>query len=155
MLPSIGSAAPGFALPDQNGVIRRLSDVEGKWLVLYFYPKDDTPGCTTEACSFRDAFLALQADGVEVFGVSTDDRKTHKAFADKYHLPFPLLADTEKTTASAYGVWRRKKMYGREYEGIVRTTFLIDPQGTIVKVYEEVQPDGHAIRILADRAEYR
>ncbi|UPA22015.1 thioredoxin-dependent thiol peroxidase [Candidatus Peribacteria bacterium] len=151
MIPAAGTKAPDFSLPDQNGEMHRLSDFHGQWIVLYFYPKDDTPGCTTEACAFRDSVHELTKRKVSVIGVSTDSVASHKKFADKYELPFLLLADTEKTVVEAYGVWGPKKMYGKEYMGILRTTFLIDPTGTIINVYENVQPDGHASQILADR----
>lgn len=145
-----GTKAPDFSLADQNGTLQTLSAFQGQWVVLYFYPKDDTPGCTTEACAFRDSVHALTQRNVTVIGISTDSVASHKKFAEKYELPFLLLADTEKTVVEAYGVWAMKKMYGKEYEGILRTTFLIDPTGTIVTVYEAVQPDGHAGQILAD-----
>lgn len=150
MIPAAGTKAPDFSLPDQNGEMRQLSDFLGEWVVLYFYPKDDTPGCTTEACAFRDSVHELAKRKVRVIGISTDSVASHKTFADKYQLPFLLLADTEKTVVEAYGVWGPKKMYGKEYMGILRTTFLIDPTGTIIKVYEKVQPDGHAELILND-----
>ncbi len=154
MLPDIGTQAPDFLLPDQNGVVHQLSSKRGRWVVLYFYPKDDTPGCTTEACNFRDSIHELQKHNMDVIGISVNDVKSHKKFAEKYELPFTLLADTEKTVVTAYGVWGLKTMYGKEYEGIFRTTFLIDPEGTIVKIYEKVQPDGHATQILADAADF-
>lgn len=150
MMPAAGTAAPEFALPDQDGKVHYLHDYKGKWLVLYFYPKDDTPGCTTEACNFRDSIHQLIQKGVAVIGVSVDSVAAHKAFAKKYELPFPLLSDSEKILVQTYGVWATKKMYGKEYMGILRTTFLINPSGIIAKVYEQVQPDGHALQILAD-----
>lgn len=147
----VGSSAPNFSLPDQHGKIHQVSDYQGRWLVLYFYPKDDTPGCTTEACDFRDSIHVLQKEGMEVIGLSTDSVKSHQKFAEKYQLPFPLLADTEKKTVQDYGVWAQKKMYGREYMGILRTTFLIDPSGKIAHIFENVKPEGHAREILACR----
>jgi peroxiredoxin Q/BCP len=145
-----GQKAPAFVLPDQDGQEHSLGDFLGQWVALYFYPKDDTPGCTAEACSFRDGYAALKRQGVVVLGVSADPVKKHKRFAEKYSLPFPLLADEEKKVVEAYGVWGKKRFMGREYMGITRTTFLIDPEGRIAKIYEQVDPDGHANEILAD-----
>ncbi|WP_243090227.1 thioredoxin-dependent thiol peroxidase [Thermus neutrinimicus] len=139
-----GTLASDFALPDQEGRIHRLSDYRGKWVVLYFYPKDDTPGCTKEACGFRDRMGDLQELGAVVLGVSADDVQSHKRFAEKYGLNFPLLADPERQVITAYGAWGRKKLYGKEYEGILRQTFLIDPEGRIAKVWKKVSPEGHA-----------
>lgn len=142
--------APQFTLPDQYGKEHSLKQYLGKWVVLYFYPKDDTPGCTAEACSFRDGYSKLKRAGVVVLGVSADPVKNHKKFAEKYSLPFTLLSDVEKTVVEQYGVWQMKKFMGREYFGIVRTTFLIDATGKIVKIYENVKTDEHAEEILAD-----
>lgn len=142
--------APDFKLPDQNGKEHSLADYKGKWLVLYFYPKDDTTGCTKEACSFRDGRDALRDQGIEVVGVSKDTVASHKKFVDKYHLNFTLLADPELETIKAYKSWGLKKLYGREYEGTFRNTFLIDPKGEIVKTYEKVSPADHALQILRD-----
>ncbi|MBW6393695.1 MAG: thioredoxin-dependent thiol peroxidase [Thermus sp.] len=139
-----GTAAPDFALPDQEGRIHRLSDYRGKWVVLYFYPKDDTPGCTKEACGFRDRMGDLQELGAVVLGVSADDVQSHKRFAEKYGLNFPLLADPEREIILAYGAWGKKNLYGKEYEGVLRQTFLIDPEGRIAKVWRKVSPEGHA-----------
>lgn len=150
MIPQAGKQAPLFALPDQNGIEQSLEQYLGKWVVLYFYPKDDTPGCTKEACSFRDGYAELQKEGVVILGVSADSVKKHLKFAEKFSLPFPLLADEEKKVVERYGVWGTKKFMGREYEGIFRTTFLIDPKGAIAKVYEDVKPDDHAMAILRD-----
>ncbi len=152
MMPAVGKTAPPFALPDQDGTMHYLHDYKTKWLVLYFYPKDDTPGCTTEACNFRDSIHALLKAGVEVMGISTDSIEMHKKFAAKYALPFPLLSDSAKVTVEDYGVWAAKKMYGKDYMGIVRTTFLIKPGNVIAKIYENVKPEGHATAILADIA---
>lgn len=149
MLPS-GIPAPAFALPDQDGIVHTLASYKGKWLLLYFYPKDDTPGCTTEACNFRDAFAEYSKKEIEVVGVSADPIKNHKKFAEKYHLPFTLLSDEEKTMVEDYEVWVEKSMYGKNYWGIARTTFLIDPQGTIKAVYENVKPEEHSAEILND-----
>ncbi|ETN88624.1 thiol peroxidase [Thermus scotoductus] len=139
-----GTAAPDFALPDQEGRIHRLSDYRGKWVVLYFYPKDDTPGCTKEACGFRDRMGDLQELGAVVLGVSADDVQSHKRFAEKYGLNFPLLADPEREVILAYGAWGKKNLYGKEYEGVLRQTFLIDPEGRIAKVWRKVSPEDHA-----------
>ncbi|WP_105318250.1 thioredoxin-dependent thiol peroxidase [Thermus tenuipuniceus] len=139
-----GTAAPDFALPDQEGRIHRLSDYRGKWVVLYFYPKDDTPGCTKEACGFRDRMGDLQELGAVVLGVSADDVQSHKRFAEKYALNFPLLADPERGVILAYGAWGKKNLYGKEYEGVLRQTFLIDPEGRIAKVWRKVSPEDHA-----------
>ncbi|UZX15238.1 thioredoxin-dependent thiol peroxidase [Thermus sp. PS18] len=139
-----GTAAPDFALPDQEGRIHRLADYRGKWVVLYFYPKDDTPGCTKEACGFRDRMGDLQDLGAVVLGVSADDVQSHKRFAEKYGLNFPLLADPEREVILAYGAWGKKNLYGKEYEGVLRQTFLIDPEGRIAKVWRKVSPEGHA-----------
>lgn len=143
-----GQKAPDFALPDQDGTITSLSQFRGKKVVIYFYPKDDTPGCTKEACSFRDNYQALQDAGAVVLGVSADDSKSHGKFREKYSLPFPLLADTEKSMIQAYGAWGVKKMYGKEYEGIMRSTVIVDEEGTVMKVYPKVKPDEHAQEVL-------
>ncbi|OGI14270.1 MAG: hypothetical protein A2878_00335 [Candidatus Moranbacteria bacterium RIFCSPHIGHO2_01_FULL_54_31] len=142
--------APHFALPDQDGTEHTLKEYQGKWVALYFYPKDDTPGCAKEACSFRDGYAPLKRAGIAVLGVSADAVKSHQKFAKKFSLPFPLLADEEKTVVALYGVWGKKKFMGREYMGISRTTFLIDRTGKIAKIYENVKPDDHAAEILAD-----
>jgi peroxiredoxin Q/BCP len=139
-----------FSLLDQDGQTRALADYTGRWLVLYFYPKDDTPGCTTEACSFRDSFQEFTKRGIEVIGISVDPVKSHKKFTEKYQLPFTLLSDTEKTMVANYDVWATKKMYGKEYMGILRTTYLIDPKGMIAAVYENVKPETHIEQILVD-----
>jgi peroxiredoxin Q/BCP len=131
----------------KNGQVH-LADLRGKNIVLYFYPKDDTPGCTTEACSFRDANHEMQRRGVVVLGVSADDIASHRKFADKYGLPFPLLADTDKTVSQLYGVWKEKSMYGKKYIGINRETFLIDKEGTVRKVWPKVKADRHAQEVL-------
>lgn len=143
----LGTIAPGFALPDQEGRIHQLSDYRGRWVVLYFYPKDDTPGCTKEACGFRDRMGDLQELGAVVLGVSADDVKSHQRFAEKYGLNFPLLADPERQAILAYGAWGKKKLYGKEYEGVLRQTFLIDPEGRIAKVWRKVSPEGHAVEV--------
>ncbi|MEI8096496.1 MAG: thioredoxin-dependent thiol peroxidase [Candidatus Moraniibacteriota bacterium] len=147
---SIDSQAPLFSLPDQEGIIHSLEDYRGKWVILYFYPKDDTPGCTIEACSFRDNFSALEQAGVVVLGVSVDPIKKHAQFVAKYELPFTLLADEEKQIVVLYEVWGKKKFMGREYMGTSRVSFLIDPKGKIVKIYEKVKTFGHAVQVLED-----
>lgn len=139
-----GSLAPDFELPDQEGRLHRLSQYRGQWVVLYFYPKDDTPGCTKEACGFRDHMGYLQNLGAVVLGVSADDVESHRRFAEKYGLNFPLLADPERQAILAYGAWGKKNLYGKEYEGVLRQTFLIDPEGRIAKVWRKVSPEGHA-----------
>lgn len=146
----IGKKAPPFSLPDQSGKIRSSKEFLGKWLVLYFYPKDDTPGCTVEACSFRDNFTAFKKAGAEVLGVSVDPVKKHAKFQEKYALPFSLLADAEQVVVERYGVWGKKKFMGREYMGTSRVSFLIDPKGNIVKIYNPVKPATHVEIVLAD-----
>jgi thioredoxin-dependent peroxiredoxin len=148
-LLSVGDRAPAFATKDQDGDAVSLSDFEGQKVVLYFYPKDDTPGCTKEACSFRDAWSRLKRRKVAVLGVSVDDEKSHKKFAEKFSLPFALLADTDKVIVKAYGVWGEKSMYGRKSMGTHRVTYLIDEKGKIAAVWPKVKPDGHAEEILA------
>ena len=143
----VGTLAPDFALPDQEGRTHRLSDYRGRWVVLYFYPKDDTPGCTKEACGFRDQMGSLKALDAVVLGVSADDVESHKRFAEKYGLNFPLLADPERKVIGAYGAWGTKNLYGKEVEGVLRQTFLIDPEGRIAKVWRKVSPEGHALEV--------
>jgi len=143
------SMAPDFSLPDETGLERSLKDYRGKWVVLYFYPKDDTPGCTTEACNFRDDYSAYEKAGVTIIGVSKDSPNSHAKFKAKYQLPFSLLADVEHKVADQYGVWGRKKYMGKEYDGMFRTTYLIDPEGKIVKVFENVKPADHSAEVLA------
>lgn len=145
-----GMKAPVFSLPDQKGTIHKLADYKGQWVLLYFYPKDDTPGCTKEACMIRDSWPKFKKLGIQVFGVSVDSVKSHGKFVKKYDLPFTLLADEDKALVKKYGVWGKKKFMGREYMGTNRTSFLIDPAGKIVKVYENVKPDGHAEEVLSD-----
>lgn len=144
-----GDKAPDFESKDQNGNTVKLSDFAGKRVVLYFYPKDDTPGCTKEACSFRDADDIYNAKGIKVLGVSTDSEKSHLKFISKFQLPFDLLADTEKEIVEAYGVWGEKSMYGRKYMGTFRKTFLIDGEGKIVKIFDKVDVAKHADEVLA------
>jgi peroxiredoxin Q/BCP len=149
MVLAAGIKAPDFELPDETGTIRKLSDFTGKPLVLYFYPKDDTPGCTTEACSFRDDYDQYEKAGVIILGVSPDSPKAHAKFKTKYSLPFTLLADEDHKVCELYGVWGRKKFMGREYDGVFRTTYLIDAVGMIVRVFENVHPSGHSAEVLA------
>lgn len=143
-----GDAAPDFTAKNQNGESVKLSDFRGNRVVLYFYPKDDTPGCTKQACSLRDSFETFEEKGIKVFGVSIDDEKSHQKFISKYALPFDLLADTEKEIVNAYGVYGEKTNYGRKYMGINRTTFLIDANGEIVKIFKKVKVDEHAAEVL-------
>ncbi len=150
MFPKKGTKAKNFTLPDQDGKLHTLKEYLGKWVVLYFYPKDDTPGCTVEACQFRDNFPKFKRSKAVVLGVSADPVKKHAKFVTKYELPFTLLADEEKEVVNLYGVWAKKKFMGREYMGILRTSFLIDPEGKISKVYENVKPELHAEEVLAD-----
>jgi peroxiredoxin Q/BCP len=145
-----GDKAPKFTLPDQDGKEHKLEDYRGQWVLLYFYPKDDTPGCTTEACAIRDSLPDFKSIDAVVLGVSTDSVASHRKFADKYGLPFTLLADEDKKVVNMYGVWGKKKFMGREYDGTMRTSFLIDPEGTIATVYEGVKPAEHAAEVLAD-----
>jgi thioredoxin-dependent peroxiredoxin len=145
---STGVQAPDFSLSDENGVTRKLSDYRGKPVVLYFYPKDDTPGCTKEACGFRDDYDVYEKSGVVVLGVSPDSPKQHTKFKEKYNLPFTLLADENHQVCDLYGTWGLKKFMGREYEGVLRTTFLIDAQGKVVKIFKNVKPEGHSAEIL-------
>jgi peroxiredoxin Q/BCP len=147
--PQPGSAAPDFRLPSSTGGEVGLSDFSGKTLVLYFYPKADTPGCTTQACGFRDATADYEAAGVSVVGVSPDPLKPVEKFATKRDLAFPLLADEDHAVCEAYGVWQEKSMYGKTYMGAARTTFLIDGSGTVRKVFEKVKPAGHEAEVLA------
>jgi peroxiredoxin Q/BCP len=144
-----GDPAPDFELESDAGERVRLSDLRGRKVVLYFYPKDDTPGCTTEACEFRDRLPEIEGRDATVLGVSPDDAGSHRKFRDKYDLPFTLLADTDHAVAEAYGVWGEKKRYGRTYEGIFRTTFLIDGDGKVERVFEKVKPEGHADEVLS------
>jgi thioredoxin-dependent peroxiredoxin len=143
-----GTTAPSFKTTDANGEPVNLKDFRGKKVVLYFYPKDDTPGCTKEACSFRDAFSKFKKQGITILGVSPDSEKSHQKFTAKYKLPFTLLADTDHSIADAYGVYGEKKFMGRTYMGIHRTTFLIDEKGKIKKVFEKVKPEDHADEVL-------
>lgn len=144
----IGKKAPAFSVPDQNGNIRTLKEFEGKKLVLYFYPKDDTPTCTNEACNLRDNYKKLLKAGYQVVGVSPDEPKKHLKFIDKYDLPFDLLSDVDNKMAIKYGVWGEKSLYGRKYMGILRTTFIINEKGKIEEIIEKVVSKDHAAQIL-------
>ena len=143
-----GSKAPAFSLPSDDGRTITLAQLQGKKVVLYFYPKDDTSGCTRQACEFRDSWQDVEAAGAVVLGVSPDGVASHGKFKRKYQLPFPLLADEDHAVAEAYGAWGEKSMYGRKYHGILRTTFVIDERGAIARVFEKVKPAGHAAEVL-------
>jgi peroxiredoxin Q/BCP len=143
-----GDAAPDFETRDAEGNTVKLSDLRGRKVVLYFYPKDDTPGCTKEACSFRDSFAEYERRGIKVLGVSTDDEKSHRKFAEKYSLPFTLLADTDHAVADLFGVYGEKQFMGRKYMGVARQTFLIDEEGRVRKVFDKVKVDEHADEVL-------
>ena len=149
-MPEAGSPAPAFSLQDQDGAEVSLAGLAGKWVVLYFYPRDDTPGCTKEACDFRDNFGALKAAGAVVLGLSPDTAAAHKKFTAKYGLPFQLLVDgPDHAVARAYGAWGMKKNYGKEYEGMIRSTAVIGPDGTVAKTWPRVKPDSHGQEVLA------
>lgn len=150
MVLSAGNQAPDFELMDNEGNLHTLSDYQGQTIVVYFYPKDDTPGCTKEACSFRDAYADFREAGVEVIGISPDNEKSHSKFIQKYELPFVLLSDPDHQVCEAFGVWGLKKYMGREYEGVYRTTFVIGPDGVIKRVYENVKPADHSHEVLAE-----
>ncbi len=145
---SVGDKAPDFSGIDDSGKKISLKDLKGKKFVLYFYPKDDTTACTAEACDFRDSFAKFKKLGVPVIGVSPDDERSHTKFKTKYELPFPLIADTDKTICNAYGVWQEKSMYGRKYMGVVRSTFVIDEKGKIAAIYTKVKVKGHIADVL-------
>jgi peroxiredoxin Q/BCP len=149
----LNTKAPDFTLPDQDGKSHTLSDYNGRWVLLYFYPKDDTAGCTTEACMIRDELPNFKKLKAVVLGISVDSVASHKKFTDKYDLPFTLLADEDKNVVEKYAVWAEKSMYGRKYMGTLRTSFLIDPTGRIVKIYEKVKPAVHATEVLEDLKE--
>jgi peroxiredoxin Q/BCP len=148
-MPAVGDVAPDVALPDASGTIHRLADQRGRWTVLYFYPKDDTPGCTIEACEFRDANETIVERGADVWGVSPQGAKSKRAFTEKFGLPFTLLADEDHAVADEYGSWVEKQNYGKTYWGVARRTFLIDPNGRVAKVWPKVTPEGHAAEVLA------
>lgn len=144
------SKAPNFSLPDQDGNTHSLSDYNGQWLLIYFYPKDDTPGCTTEACEIRDNWNGFKKLNAKVIGISKDPVTKHKKFVDKYDLPFTLLSDETAQAIEKYGAWQEKSMFGKKYMGIVRSSVLINPDGKIAKVYPKVKPKDHATEVLAD-----
>ena len=144
----IGALAPAFSIPDDTGRVINLSDYQGKKVVLYFYPKDDTPGCTTEACAFRDGIQDIRQHGAVVLGVSADSVARHRKFADKFQLNFPLLSDESKTMLQAYGVWKEKSLYGRKFMGIERTTVLINEDGTVGRIFPKVKVNGHFLEVL-------
>ncbi|MEM6459006.1 MAG: thioredoxin-dependent thiol peroxidase [Planctomycetota bacterium] len=148
-----GRAAPAFTLPDQAGKKHKLADYKGRWVVLYFYPKDSTPGCTKEACGFRDAANELDDADAVVLGVSPDDTASHAKFAEKQALNFPLLADTGQKVCEKYGVWQEKSMYGKKYMGVVRTTYLIDPKGKVARRWDKVKVPKHTEAVLGALAE--
>ena len=150
----VGQLAPDFTLSDQSGTSHHLAAYRGQWVLVYFYPKDDTPGCTTEACGLRDRFAEFRKLKAVVLGISVDSVESHKKFADKFKLPFPLLADTQKQVVQAYGVWGQRQFVGKTYMGISRTSFLIDPAGKIAKIYPKVKPEEHTDEILKDLAQF-
>ena len=145
---SNGDKAPAFSLHSDTGETVTLDSLRGRKVVLYFYPKDDTPGCTVEACEFRDSWKAVQKTGAALFGVSPDEIASHVKFKKKFDLPFPLLADPDHTVAEKYGAWREKSFMGKKYMGVLRSTFIIDEQGKVAKVFEKVKPKGHAAEVL-------
>jgi peroxiredoxin Q/BCP len=148
-LPAVGDPAPEFDLPDETGTIHRLSDRRGRWTILYFYPKDDTPGCTVEACEFRDSIETIRERDADVWGISPQGAASKRAFREKFGIPFTLLADEGHEVAEAYGSWVEKENYGRKYWGTARTTFLVSPVGRIARVWPKVKPEGHAEEVLA------
>lgn len=148
-MPSVGARAPEVELPDESGRLHRLSDQTGRWTILYFYPKDDTPGCTVEACEFRDTNETIVERGADVWGVSPQGAASKRAFREKFGLPFTLLADEDHQVADRYGSWVEKQNYGKTYWGTARTTFLVDPDGRIARVWPKVKPEGHAAEVLA------
>lgn len=145
----IGKTAPNFALQDQAGKEHRLPDYRGSWVILYFYPRDNTPGCTTEACDFRDTSEAIKEQHAAVLGISPDDQASHARFANAKSLNFPILSDTDQATCTAYGVWQEKKNFGKTYMGVVRTTYLIDPKGNIAHRWDRVRVANHAAAVLS------
>lgn len=147
---ALNDTAPNFSLLDQDETAHELTDYLGQWKVIYFYPKDDTPGCTKEACAIRDIYTDFEKLGVKVFGVSKDSPEKHKKFADKYELPFTLLSDPEGEMISAYGAWKEKSMYGKTFMGIQRMSYLLDTDNKVVKVYPKVSPTEHALELLED-----
>jgi thioredoxin-dependent peroxiredoxin len=151
-MPVAGDPAPEIVLPDETGALHRLAGQRGRWTVVYFYPEDDTPGCTTEGCQFRDLDESIRAAGAEVWGISPDGSDSHRRFREKFELPFTLLSDEDHAVAEAYGAWTIKHNYGREYLGIQRSSFLIDPDGLVAFAWPKVKADGHAADVLATLA---
>lgn len=149
---NVGDRAPDFCLPDTQGNLVKLADFKGRRVVLYFYPRDNTPGCTKEACGFRDAYEQYQAQDIVLMGISTDDAKSHEKFVKKYDLPFPLLCDEGGKVAETYESYGLKKFMGKEFLGVIRNTFVLSPDGTIEKIYRKVKPELHAAQVLADLA---
>ena len=147
---SVGDKAPAFSAPDQHGTVQTLAQYSGLWVLLYFYPKDDTPGCTTQACGLRDAMAEYEEVGITVIGVSKDSATSHEKFCNKYNLPFTLLSDESTEINQAYGAWQEKSMYGKKYMGTARIAYLIHPDGTIASVYTKVKPAEHAAEVLDD-----
>ncbi len=147
--PQVGEMAPDFTLPDADGRQHRLADRRGSWTIVYFYPEDDTPGCTTEACQFRDLDAQIRDRRAEIWGISPDDAASHRRFREKYGLPFTLLSDTDHTVSEAYGAWGPKVLYGRETIGMIRSTYLVGPDGRIARAWPRVKADGHAATVLA------
>ena len=147
-IPEVGDLAPDIALPDDTGTVHRLSDQGDRWTVVYFYPKDDTPGCTVEACEFRDANETIHEKGADVWGISPQDGGSKRAFREKFGLPFVLLADTDHAVADAYGAWVEKTNYGKTYMGVGRSTFLVGPDRRIVRTWPKVKPEGHAAEVI-------
>jgi len=152
-VPQVGEPAPDLALPDETGAVHRLDGQRGRWTILYFYPEDDTPGCTTEACQFRDLEPGFSDVGADVWGVSPDGAGSHRRFREKFDLPFTLLSDPDHDVATRYGAWREKESYGRTYLGIARSSYLIDPDLRIARAWPKVRADGHAATVLAALAE--
>ncbi len=150
---SIGDRAPEFTLPDQNSASQSLSSQKGNWVLIYFYPKDMTPGCTKEACALRDNYDAFKQINATVWGISADSPERHQKFIEKENLPFSLLSDESKDMLQLYGVWAEKNMYGRKYMGILRHSYLVDPEGNIAKIYKKVKPTEHAEQVLNDLKE--
>jgi peroxiredoxin Q/BCP len=147
-MPEAGDRAPGIQLPDESGTVHRLADQRGRWTIVYFYPTDDTPGCTVEACEFRDANDTIIERGADVWGISPQGAASKRAFREKFHLPFTLLADEGHAVADAWGAWVEKNNYGKKYWGTARTTYLVDPEGRIARAWHKVKPEGHAADVL-------
>ena len=147
--PAVGEPAPEIALPDETGTIHRLADQRGRWTIVYFYPKDDTPGCTVEACEFRDANQTIHERGADVWGISPQGATSKRHFREKFGLPFLLLADTDHAVAEAYGSWVEKQNYGKSYMGVARRTFLVDPAGRVAQAWPKLKPEGHAAEVIA------